>query len=86
MDNLSTHRPGALYEAFPPAEAKDLWEPGVRLHPQARQWLNVALVVLNVLARCVNRPSTRSTSYGAEAPPGRLHGTGSGQGLLAVHH
>ena len=26
MDNLSTHRPGALYEAFPPAEAKDLWD------------------------------------------------------------
>ena len=24
MDNLNTHRPGALYEAFPPAEAKVL--------------------------------------------------------------
>ena len=26
MDNLNTHRPGALYEAFPPAEAKALWD------------------------------------------------------------
>ena len=25
MDNLNTHRPGALYEAFEPAEAKALW-------------------------------------------------------------
>ena len=26
MDNLNTHRPGALYETFPPAEAKALWD------------------------------------------------------------
>ena len=26
MDNLNTHRPGALYEAFPPAQAKALWD------------------------------------------------------------
>ncbi len=26
MDNLNTHRPGALYEAFEPAEAKALWD------------------------------------------------------------
>ena len=26
MDNLNTHRPGALYEAFPPAQAKVLWD------------------------------------------------------------
>ena len=25
MDNLNTHRPGALYEAYPPAQAKALW-------------------------------------------------------------
>ena len=29
MDNLNTHRPGALYEAYPPAEAKVLiYNPG----------------------------------------------------------
>ena len=26
MDNLSTHRPGALYEAYPPERAKALWD------------------------------------------------------------
>lgn len=26
MDNLATHKPGALYEAFPPAEAKRIWD------------------------------------------------------------
>ena len=26
MDNLNTHRPGALYETFEPAEAKALWD------------------------------------------------------------
>ncbi len=26
MDYLNTHRPGALYEAFPPATAKALWD------------------------------------------------------------
>ena len=26
MDNLNTHRPGALYEAFEPAETKALWD------------------------------------------------------------
>ena len=25
MDNLNTHTPGALYEAFPPEKAKALW-------------------------------------------------------------
>ena len=38
MDNLNTHRPGALYEAFPPAEAKGPVGPlRVRLHANARQ-------------------------------------------------
>ena len=26
MDNLNTHRPGALYEAYPAAQAKALWD------------------------------------------------------------
>ncbi len=26
MDHLNTHRPGALYEAYPPDEAKALWD------------------------------------------------------------
>ena len=26
MDNLNTHRPGALYETYPPDQAKALWD------------------------------------------------------------
>ena len=26
MDNLNTHKPGSLYEAFPPEKAKALWD------------------------------------------------------------
>ena len=38
QDNLNTHTPASLYEAFEPAEAKRLaWQAGVALHAQARQ-------------------------------------------------
>ncbi len=45
MDNLNTHRPGALYEAFEPAEAKTLWNRFEFVHtPKHGSWLNVAEV------------------------------------------
>jgi hypothetical protein len=40
MDNLNTHVPGSLYEAFPPEKAKALWdrfEFRVCLHTEARK-------------------------------------------------
>ena len=57
MDNLNTHRPGALYEAFPPAEAKALWDRFEFAYtPKHDSWLNVAEVELNVMIRqCLNR-------------------------------
>ena len=57
MDNLSTHRPGALYETFPPARAKALWDRFEFVYtPKHGSWLNVAEVELNVLIRqCLNR-------------------------------
>ena len=57
MDNLNTHRPGALYEAFEPAEAKALWDRFEFVYtPKHGSWLNVAEVELNVLIRqCLNR-------------------------------
>ena len=57
MDNLSTHRPGALYEAYPPAQAKALWDRFAFVYtPKHGSWLNVAEVELNVLIRqCLNR-------------------------------
>ena len=57
MDNLNTHRPGALYETFEPAEAKALWDRFEFVHtPKHGSWLNVAEVELNVMIRqCLNR-------------------------------
>ncbi len=57
MDNLSTHRPGALYEAYPPDEAKALWDRFEFVYtPRHGSWLNVAEVELNVMIRqCLNR-------------------------------
>ena len=57
MDNLNTHRPGALYEAYPPAQAKALWDRFEFVHtPKHGSWLNVAEVELNVMIRqCLNR-------------------------------
>jgi transposase len=57
MDNLNTHRPGSLYEAFEPAEAKRLWD-RLELHytPVHGSWLNIAECEFSVLSRqCTNR-------------------------------
>ena len=56
-DNLSTHTPAALYEAFEPAEARRLakrfeWH----YTPKHGSWLNVAAMELSALARqCLDR-------------------------------
>ena len=57
MDNLNTHRPGALYETFPPARAKALRDRFDFVHtPRHGSWLNLAEVELNVMIRqCLNR-------------------------------
>ena len=57
MDNLNTHTPGALYEAFPPAKAKSLWERFEFVFtPKHGSWLNMAEIELNVLTgQCLNR-------------------------------
>jgi DDE superfamily endonuclease len=56
-DNLNTHRPAALYQAFPPAEA---WRILNRIEwhytPTHGSWLNMAELELSVLARqCLAR-------------------------------
>ena len=57
MDNLATHKAGALYEAFPPKEAKDLWDRFEFVYtPRHGSWLNMAEIELNVLVgQCLNR-------------------------------
>jgi hypothetical protein len=57
MDQLNTHSPASLYEAFPPAEAKRLAD-RLEIHhtPKHGSWLNMAEIELSVLARqCLNR-------------------------------
>jgi DDE superfamily endonuclease len=57
QDNLNTHTPASLYEAFPPAQAKRLAE-RLELHdtPKHGSWLNMAEIELAVLAgQCLDR-------------------------------
>ena len=52
LDNLNTNTPAALYEAYPPAEARRLLrEPDFRYTPKHGSWLNTAEIELAVLAR-----------------------------------
>ena len=56
-DNLNTHTGGALYQAFPPAEAKRLCD-RLEFHPTPKHgsWLNMAETELSVLAgQCLDR-------------------------------
>jgi hypothetical protein len=52
MDQLNTHTPGSLYEAFEPSEAKRLAEK-LEIHytPKHGSWLNMAEIEFSVLAR-----------------------------------
>jgi hypothetical protein len=57
MDNLNTHVGGALYETFPPSEARRLLNK-LELHytPKHGSWLNMAETELSVLSRqCLDR-------------------------------
>jgi len=57
LDNLNTHTPAALYDAFPPAEARRLTEK-LEFHytPKHGSWLNMVEIELSVLARqCLDR-------------------------------
>jgi DDE superfamily endonuclease len=57
MDNLSTHKPSALYEAFAPQEAKRIWDRFEFIYtPKHGSWLNMAEIELNVLmGQCLKR-------------------------------
>jgi transposase len=57
MDNLNTHKPASLYEAFAPAEARRLME-RLEIHytPKHGSWLNMAETDLSVLTtQCLDR-------------------------------
>src|SRR5215210_5257805 len=57
MDQLNTHSPASLYDAFAPAEAKRLAE-RIEIHhtPKHGSWLNMAEFELSALGRqCLSR-------------------------------
>ena len=68
LDNLNTHEPASLYEAFPPEEAKRLWDK-LELHhtPKHGSWLNIAEIELSVLGRqCLDRRLPDQAALAAE--------------------
>ncbi|MGY2808727.1 hypothetical protein ACVIHF_005457 [Bradyrhizobium sp. USDA 4506] len=57
LDNLSTHSAGALYQAFPPAEARRLLR-RLEFHyvPKHASWLNMVWIEIGVLrSQCLDR-------------------------------
>ncbi len=68
MDNLNTHSPASLYEAFAPAEAKRLADK-LEIHhtPKHGSWLNMAEIELHVLAgQCLDRRLPDRATLAAE--------------------
>jgi hypothetical protein len=58
LDNLNTHGPDALYEAFPPEQARAI-AARVEWHhtPKHGSWLNMAEIEISVFERgCLSRP------------------------------
>jgi hypothetical protein len=57
QDNLNTHKPASLYEAFPPEEARRIMN-RLEIHytPKHGSWLNIAETELGILSRqCLDR-------------------------------
>ena len=68
LDNLNTHTPASLYEAFAPAEARRVME-RLEIHhtPKHGSWLNMAEIELSVLSRqCLDRRMPDPTTLAQE--------------------
>lgn len=71
VDNLNTHVPAALYEAFPPQRARAILE-RLEFHytPKHGSWLNMAEIEISVVERgCLSRPVTACRRPGDAAAP-----------------
>ena len=89
MDNLNTHHPSSLYEAFEPAEARRIVE-RLEIHytPKHGSWLNMAESELSVLARqCLDRriPDREILEQETGAWENRRNRQGFSSGL-AIHN
>jgi hypothetical protein len=69
QDNLNTHTPASLYEAFTPEEASRL-KARIEWHytPKHGSWLNMAEIEIGVLLRqCLNRRISSKTEMAAQS-------------------
>jgi hypothetical protein len=83
QDNLNTHTPASLYEAFEPAEAKRLADK-LELHdtPKHGSWLNMAEIELSVLAgQCLDRRLADWASLEREVTAWQAARNASGRGV-----
>ena len=89
QDNLNTHKPASLYEAFPPAEARRLVE-RFEWHysPKHGSWLNMAKSELGVLSNAMSRPPHSRSEKLVQRNRGlaKRSKPTSCQSRLAVHH
>ena len=75
MDNFSTHKPGALYETFPPEQAKNIWDRFEFVYtPKHGSWLNMAEIELNVLiGQCLNKRIGQISTVNQEVEAWQKH-------------
>lgn len=89
MDQLNTHTPSSLYEAFPAEEARRLTEK-LEIHytPKHGSWLNMAEIELSILVRqCLgDRVTDRQEMRAWRGSLARAAGPGGSQDQLAFHH
>ena len=83
MDNLNTHTPGSLYEAFEPTEARRLADK-LEIHytPKHASWLDMAEIELSVLDQPMPGPPHSRQSHAGR----RGHRLDARSQRPAVHH
>jgi transposase len=80
LDNLSTHSAGALYQAFPAAEARRMLR-RLEFHytPKHASWLNMVEIEIGVLrSQCLDRRIATNARLIAEAAAWERHRNASG--------
>jgi hypothetical protein len=83
QDNLNTHTPASLYEAFEPAEAKRLADK-LEFHytPKHGSWLNMAEIELSVLAgQCLDRRLANRATLAREVAAWERTRNAAGRGV-----
>jgi hypothetical protein len=83
LDNLSTHSPGALYEAFPAQEARRIIR-RLEFHftPKHASWLNMVEIEIGVLrCQCLDRRIDQKDRLVAEISAWENQRNRSGAGI-----